>query len=171
MKPCVVLATTPAESRDVMSSRSSSCSFASGVIAGLAIASYLSSSPSHHRTITSHDNGHHHAPRRKPNKSIRPLPSAGDLFATGALAAALSQRASATREIIFMLTDEHHERLALNLLLNLEELKLHHHLVIAKSAEVCAAPEKESMDLMRGCGVKPLHSGSAEDLKMSHLAQ
>ena len=149
-----------------MSSRSS-CSFGSGVIAGLAIASYLSSSPSHHRTITSHDNGHHHAPRRKPNKSIRPLPSAGDLFATGALAAALSQRASATREIIFMLTDEHHERLALNLLLNLEELKLHHHLVIAKSAEVCAAlwARAERLGLSLGCGWSSfLHRGTSSAL-------
>ena len=45
------------------------------------------------------------------------VPDGGDLDSPGTLRRVLSQRASASGEIIFMLTDEHHLRLALNLLL------------------------------------------------------
>ena len=95
---------------------------------------------------------------------IRPLPDAGDLAVPGALARALAVRATQSREIIFMLTDDHHVRLALNLLLNLDELKLHHHLIIASRPEVCAATwaRAQQIGLSLGCGHSSfLHRGSS----------
>ena len=62
-----------------------------------------------------------------------------------------------------MLTDEHHMRLSLNLLLNLEEHKLRHHLVITSSAAVCAAlwARAEPIGLSLGCGHSSfLHRGT-----------
>ena len=72
---------------------------------------------------------------------------------TGALARALANRAI-DQEIIFMLTDQRHERLALNLLLNLAELGLHHHLTIASSSDVCTSLWRRSqgLDLSLACG-------------------
>lgn len=92
------------------------------------------------------------------------MPAAGDLAAPDALAQALKVRASASGEIIFMLTDEHHLRLAINLLLNLEELRLHHHLVIASSADVCDAiwARAQKIGLSLGCGHSSfLHRGQS----------
>ena len=89
-------------------------------------------------------------------RSRRPVavPEAGDLASPGALASVLARRASAEGEIIFMLTDAHHVRLALNLLLNLDELGLRHHLVIASSPSVCAqlAARAHPIGVSLGCG-------------------
>lgn len=82
------------------------------------------------------------------------LPDAGDLADAETLTRVLARRASATREIIFMLTDEHHVRLALNLLLNLEELHLRHHLVVANSRKACKLlwARARVLGLSIGCG-------------------
>ena len=82
----------------------------------------------------------------------------------GALARALAVRATPSREIIFMLTDDHHVRLALNLLLNLDELKLHHHLIIASRPRVCATTwaRAQQIGVSLGCGHSSfLHRGSS----------
>ena len=69
-------------------------------------------------------------------KHILPI-FAGDLEAPGAFAAALSARASASGELILGVTDWRHQRWAHSLLLNLEALKLTHHLLIAAQPETC----------------------------------
>jgi hypothetical protein len=94
----------------------------------------------------------------------RHLPAAGDLSNSSSLAAALAVRASDEGEFIFMLTDAHHMRLALNLLLNLDELGLHHHMVIASSAKVCdallARARHTAVGGSLGCGYSSfLHPG------------
>ena len=72
----------------------------------------------------------------------------------GALARVLEERAAADGEVIFMLTDGHHVRLALNLLLNLEEHRLRHHLVIASSPDACESLwwRSRGLGLSVGCG-------------------
>ena len=65
-----------------------------------------------------------------------------------------------------MLSDQHTVRFALNLLLNLEELGLFHHMVIASSADVCselqARAEQTTTGTTIGCGYStfpsPVHS-------------
>ena len=85
---------------------------------------------------------------------MNPLPNAGDLAQPNALSRVLEKRATSDGEIIFMLTDEHHIRLALNLLLNLDGLGLHHHLVVASSAEVCKSLWRRArrVNVSLGCG-------------------
>ena len=104
-----------------------------------------------------HSNGENH--RRRTS-----LPNAGDLAAPGMLASALKARASPDGEIIFMLTDESHVRLALNLILNLEELRLSHHLVVASTATACDAlwARARQLKLSIGCGTSSfLQRGSS----------
>ena len=74
----------------------------------------------------------------------------GDIALPGALTSALRHHASASGDIIFMLSDHHHLRLAHNLLLNLRALGLHHHLVIGSSADVCSALQSLSL-VATGC--------------------
>ena len=62
----------------------------------------------------------------------------GDLEAPGAFDRALQAR-SAGGEVILTVTDWRHQRWAHNLLLNLEQLDLHHHLVLAAEPLVCHA--------------------------------
>ena len=83
-----------------------------------------------------------------------PLPNAGDLANESTLTKALAVRSSVTGEIIFMLTDQHHMRLAINLLLNLNEHSLLHHLVLASSSVVCASlwARAEPINVSLGCG-------------------
>ena len=81
------------------------------------------------------------------------LRNCGDLAAPGVLARVLALRA-VDREIIFMLSDAHHVRMALNLILNLDALGLHHHVVIASSADVCSSLWRRSrgLGLSLACG-------------------
>ena len=60
--------------------------------------------------------------------TLRSIRNGGDLTEPATLRRMLSFRGSSTHEVIFMLTDIHHVRLALSLLINLDELGLHHHL-------------------------------------------
>ncbi|KAL1508393.1 hypothetical protein AB1Y20_004503 [Prymnesium parvum] len=60
----------------------------------------------------------------------------GDLEAPRVFEQALRQRAAGT-EVILAVTDWKHQRWAHNLLLNLDALQLHHHIVIAAEEEVC----------------------------------
>ena len=76
---------------------------------------------------------------------------AGDLEHPGRLALALQARSTAAKEIIFTVTDERHDRWAHNLLLNLEELGLKHHLVIGSSSRACAKLHARLGPLL-GCG-------------------
>jgi hypothetical protein len=131
-------------------------SFAVGVLVGALLAFKSARGPA--RVVIAQK-------RSSTSARIAPLPDAGDLAASGALARALVRRASASREIIFMLSDKHHMRLALNLLLNLDELSLHHHLTIASTRAVCTAmwARAEPIGLSLGCGHSTyLHRGSSD---------
>ena len=83
------------------------------------------------------------------------LRDAGNLADAKMLARALHCRASLTGEIIFMLADERSSRSALNLLLNLDQLQLRHHLVIASSPAACTVLWRRARwigNLSLGCG-------------------
>lgn len=84
----------------------------------------------------------------------RTLPDAGDLASPGALARALSIRATDDHEIIFIIVAEHKVRLVLNLILNLDQLRLHHHLVVAPSSAACSelSARAQRLNLSVGCG-------------------
>lgn len=130
--------------------RRTSPSFVAGVLAGGALCSVFSPQ----RGVTQPRRHQGEESRKAPANRPAALRDGGDLAAPGALARVLQLRASADGEIIFMLTDQHHERLALNLLLNLGELGLHHHLTIASSSEVCDSLWRRSrgLGLSLGCG-------------------
>ena len=91
---------------------------------------------------------------RQPSTPRRALPDAGDLAAPGALAKALSIRATSDREIIVLIVAENKVRLTLNLLLNLEELGLYHHLVLAPSPAACIelSARAQRLGMSIGCG-------------------
>ena len=115
----------------------------------------------HGHNNNEHDHGHSNGENHGRRTS---LPNAGDLAAPGMLASALKARASPDGEIIFMLTDESHVRLALNLILNLEELRLSHHLVVASTAAACDAlwARARQLKLSTGCGTSSfLQRGSS----------
>ena len=109
-----------------------------------------------------------HTRRRRP-----PLPDLGDLASAGILLRALASRSSAEGEIIFMLTDERHLRLSLNLLLNLEALGLSHHLVISTSSAACLSlwERARPLNLSLGCGWSSfLHRNATTGATAAHDA-
>lgn len=66
------------------------------------------------------------------------MPDGGNVSDPERRAHAFATRASDDGELIFLLTDERRLRLALNLLLNLEEFELYHHVVVASTSAVCS---------------------------------
>ena len=63
----------------------------------------------------------------------------GDLESHGALPRTLEARARHGREVVLLITDHRQHRWAANLLLNLEELSIRHHLVLADAPTTCDA--------------------------------
>ena len=90
------------------------------------------------------------------------MPELLDFEAPGNFSYALRRR-SYDRQIILMLSDQRYLHWAFNALLNLEELGLHHHLLIGSSASVCSDYMLGLPHVARGCGTSSFLRRSASN--------
>ena len=77
--------------------------------------------------------------KARPSSRRATMPMGGDISNSTTLDRVLKTRASDSGEIIAALTDATRLKFAVNLLLNMEELDLHHHLVLTSSQVTCDA--------------------------------